>query len=240
MADDHFPVVGMIEGDGVVEPGIEALAIDAVDRIDRVGPGRLFGGQVQPPVANAGHGFGDFEKALLFASLAVGARQFELVDDDAREQLQSFQLRVAGARPGLGVDDAEGSKIVALLGGQGRSGVEANIRRARDQGIVREAGVQGGVFDDHHRMGTHGDGVGAKGLIARRLGHLQANLGLEPLPFFINQRNQRNGRGEEIAGQTRQPIDRRVGVGIQQAVGPQGVQPWRLPIIHAGSAKSLA
>ena len=59
------------------------------------------------------------------------------------------------------------------------------------------------------------DGVAAKGNVARSLGDADADLGFEPLPFFVHERDQGDGRLAYAGGEFRQVIKNLLGNGIE-------------------------
>lgn len=236
---DQLAVLRVVEGDRVVDIGIEGLPIDPVDIVHRVRPGDGAGGQVQAPMADAGHGLGDLEQALLFAGLPVGLGQFEFVNHDPRQQPQPLQRRVVGPGAWPVVEDAQRSQVMAVLGGQGGAGVEAQVGRARDQGIVDEARVGRGVLDHHDGLRPQLYGVTAKGLVARRFGGFDTHPGLEPQALLVDEGDHGDRGVEQVRGQASQSVDRRVRLGVQDAEGPQGVQPERLAIAHVSPRPSF-
>ena len=118
-----------------------AVAAQTEDPERLVRPGQVVGGDVDAPVADLGDALGQLQQALLLGRLAVGLGQLELIDDDAGQQLQALQLVVGRAGAGLVVDHAQRAEVVAVLRGQGRAGVEADVGRAGHQRVGGEAWI---------------------------------------------------------------------------------------------------
>ena len=134
---------------------------------------------------------------LLADPLGLGAQkpaqppQFHFSDDQIGEVAQLRLLGLVQGLAGLGIDQAEGAEAEAVAGDQRRTRVEADLRVAEDQRIVREAQVLGRVR--HLQYPVFHDRKLAEGVLARRLVDSQADLGLEPLPGRIDQGNQADG-----------------------------------------------
>ncbi len=101
---------------------------------------------------------------LKFARKAVLAALAALAV--AGEGSEVFEL-VWRELPRDGVDDAEGAGRGAVREPKRDAGVEADVRRAKHQGVVGRARVVEWIGDDEGFVGE--DGVGAEGLAAGRL-----------------------------------------------------------------------
>src|ERR1700722_3241715 len=107
--------------------------------------------------------------------------------------------------------------------------VRGDPRRARVEADIRGTGGERGgpkaiVFQ---RIGNleyfaPRDGVAAKGNVARRLGHFQPDVALEPLPRGINQRYGGNGSAANLRGETREVVEVSLGRQVEDVVAPQG------------------
>ena len=93
---------------------------------------------------------------------------------------------------------------VAILCGQRRSGIEPDVRRANDQGVVRKAFISAGIFNFQNLAIQNG--MGTERHITRCFTHLQPLMGLEPLPFRIYQGNQRHWHMQHLLRQLGKPL----------------------------------
>ena len=94
---------------------------------------------------------------------------------------------------------------VAVRSQQRGAGVEADAGIVQDQRIVGKAGVDEGI-GDHQNLVRLQDRVGTEGQVARGLRRRQPQTRLEPLPFLVNQRDERNGRAADLRGQERDVV----------------------------------
>ncbi len=156
--------------------------------------------------------------------------QIQLGHDLPGQQGQGLAL-VREQPSGLAVDDTQGAQGQAIVGDQGRPGVKADERIARDQRVAGEARVRAGVFD-HHDIGLP-DGVVAEGEVARRAADIDAHPGLEPLPVAVDEADQGNGHAQDLGSQLRQVIEGLFGGGVENTVASQGRQPAFLVIVRA-------
>ena len=84
---------------------------------------------------------------------------------------QDVELAIV-ERAGLAVDHAQRAEPAALPVAYREARVEADVRRADDERVVRESGVSEGVGDDQRFVGSH-DGVGAERRFSCGLGDVE-------------------------------------------------------------------
>jgi hypothetical protein len=68
------------------------------------------------------------------------------------------------------------------------------------------------------------DRMCAKGNVARRLGHFQADLRLEPLPVLIQERDQRDRHVADFGRESGEIVQGRLRRRVEHVVLPQGLQ----------------
>ncbi len=142
------------------------------------------------------------------AGQAVGRgklAQFQLVDHQLGKVRQNIQLGV-GQLARLGVDGTQGADVGAVLHLQRHPGVEPHMGRTHHQRVVGEPFIQKRVRNDEGCVLLNG--MGAKGIAARGLLHIQPDTRLEPLPIFIDERDQHDGHAQGRLGQPGDPVER--------------------------------
>lgn len=99
---------------------------------------------------------------------------------------------------------------------QRRAGVEAEPGRSGDEGIIGEAGIQSGVFDDQRSVLGHGHV--AEGAVPVALRDIGAELALEPDAVFFDEGHEGDRRVERGADNSGDPVEgffrRRVDNGV--------------------------
>ena len=195
--------VGHGPADELVRPGAERLGRGAVGGLDAaVGP------EGQDPL---GRVVDDRAQARLALPQAAGGLREpqggQLVLGPAGEVVQARELLLV-ERPRRPVDEAQGPHRPAV-GQQGPPRVEAHARLARHPGVVREALVARRVGDDERPLAQ--DRVGAERHRARRLGHVDADAGLEPLAVGVDERHERDRDAEERRGHARDAVEALLG-----------------------------
>src|SRR4051794_38800272 len=123
------------------------------------------------------------------------------------------------------VEHAQGPERQSVSGPQHGSGVEAQIRLTRDQGIGAEAEIEGGVRD--HEQPTMLDGLDADAHVERRLAHAQADLRLEPLPLLSHEADQRNRGRTDLGCDPGQVIKGGLGWAVEDVVAVEGCEAFR-------------
>jgi hypothetical protein len=155
------------------------------------------------------------------------AAQLDLGLDLLAEHPEHGALRV-GELTRTTIDDAKSAERGAVGGEQRLAGVEADRGRAGDERVAGEAGVDRGVGDLEALGLLLSDGVTAERDRARRLGGLEAEARLEPLPIVVDQTDQRNGRRTNLASQMHQIVKSSLGRRVQQPQPSQRVEPMLL------------
>jgi hypothetical protein len=117
---------------------------------------------------------------------------------------------------------------VTVRGAQRCTGVEADMRRASDQGIRGEARVEARVRDDQHVGRAGADRMVAEGPLPRRLPGLDAGTRLEPLARRVHQGHDRGRRPERVPGERHDPFEGGLLRRIQDRIAAQRGQPVRL------------
>jgi len=104
------------------------------------------------------------------------------------------------------------------------AGIETHMRLACHQRIAVEASILGDVLDFEKTVLENR--VGADRLLHRRLAHAKPDFRLEPLPAIVNQTDDRDRCLADIAGDLGNVVERGLGACIENAVGPQRLQPF--------------
>ena len=177
---------------------------------------------VEPPAHGPLGLFGPRQRALQLMQI-LGAEH--LILDLSRQHLED-RLLIHGQVPGRPVDDAQGSEAVALGRDQRDPGIEADVGGPGDEWVVRETLIDRGVPDDE-RLRPH-DGVGAEGHFARRLGRVQPDAGLEPLPEFVHQAHEGDRHAAQARGQRGQLVEPALRGRVEDRELTQGSQSRRL------------
>ena len=136
-------------------------------------------------------------------------------------QLHQHRRLLGAQLAALAVNDTQRAHPCPARQHQRRAGVEADARRPGHQRVVGKARVLGGIADLHQVVRR--DGVRAEGLVARCLVDAgQAHVGLEPLPFGVDQADQRDGHAADLGSQARQAVKDRLGRAVQHHQCTQG------------------
>ena len=148
--------------------------------------------------------------------------RLQFVDHDRGEFPDRAQVVVVG-RTRRGVDRAEGADVVPVGGAERNAEVEPDAGPTRDEGIVREPGVPGGVGNDE-RLALE-NGVGAERHVPARLPKPgQADAGLQPLPILAHEGDEGDGHAEGSGGEAGDPIEALLGLGSEGRVGAERVK----------------
>lgn len=123
---------------------------------------------------------------------------------------------------GLLAYDTKGSQLGAVRGGDRAAGVEPDPRVLHHEGIVDEAGVVGGVGNDHGIIAV--DGVPAERHVPRCLGCFETLAGLEPLTVLIDEADQRDQRVEETLGHPGDPVEALFGWRVEKTESMERAQ----------------
>ena len=166
---------------------------------------------------------GVIRRALEYASmqylagllLAQRLAEFELLYDLASQHAKRVDLNVTQAARDE-IDHAHGSERVARLGSQECAGVKAQVRRPRDQRIAVEARILGGVRHDQQVLLK--DRLGAEGRFERRLAYPEPDFGLEELPPFGDQVDDRNRGSADGGRQSRDVVEILLARGVEYIV----------------------
>ena len=153
------------------------------------------------------------------------AAKFENLDDDPRQVFQHDPfVGTEGAR--LQVDEVDRAEVETVLGSQRRARMESDSRLADDERVVAEARITRRVLA-HHDVATH-DGMGTERQLPRHLLDTDTVPRLEPLPGFVDQRNQGNRRPGPGRQHPRQGVEDRLGRHVEDPVARKGGDPLRL------------
>ena len=93
-------------------------------------------------------------------------------------------------------------------------GIEANVRRAHDQGMVAKGRIQQRIADDQGR--AFNDGMGTESQVARGLTIGQALLSHKPLPGAVDQGHQRDGDGQTAGGKADDALEFGIDRSVEQ------------------------
>ena len=152
---------------------------------------------------------------------AADPAQFQLPHHQVGHRLQLIELgTLKPAR--LLIDHAERAEVVAFGRTQGSTRIEADPGLLEHEWIGGEALIRTGV--GHHQHLIAGDGMGAEGHLARCFGGIQTMSRQKPLTITINQRHQGDRHVEHGARQLDDPIEMRIGRGVENAMAKQVAQ----------------
>jgi hypothetical protein len=121
------------------------------------------------------------------------------------------------------VDRAERAEGQTGLGGERHAGIGTDMRLARDQRIVGEARIGGGVLDHERRAFEHD--MAAERDVARSLGRVQPVSRLEPLAIPVDQRNEADRHAQPRGDERGDVVERGVGRRFEQTALVQGALP---------------
>ena len=152
----------------------------------------------------------------------------ELVLHPVREVAQ-HALLLGSERVRFGVEHAEGADGLPSRRVQRLARVEAEVRVADHERVVREALVAGRVGDDE--AGVLAGGDVAERLLARRLGG-QPDVRLAPLPVAVEQRDTHHRDGEELLREPGDPVEPRLRPGVDDPEAGQRALPRALCLLH--------
>ena len=128
--------------------------------------------------------------------------------------------------PGHAVHHAQRPQGVPRVVAQRRAGVEADVRVARDQRVVVEPRVRGGVGNDEHVRFE--DRVRAERGIPPAFRPRQAHPRLEPLAVGVDKADQGDWRPTHVRGEASRVVERLLGRRVQNVQPVQAAQPPRL------------
>src|SRR3569833_2805973 len=160
-----FP--GRLDAGGAHAVGHGLGALDVL--LQRV-PGALGVLHVAAPGAHAQHLLDRLE-------VLEGAAQLELSDHGMAQGLECLVL-IGAEMARLAVDHAQRAERMAVRHRQRRAGVEADVRRLRDERVAGETAIARGVLHDHDLVVE--DRVGAESDVERCLRSVDADIRLEP------------------------------------------------------------
>ncbi len=155
LVDDQSLVLRLVDVELGGDARFVGLGRQAVDGVESLRPGDVARLQVDRPVADAGHFLDQVEPVLLRLQFAGGlaalAGALGQGDHGRRlvgvlaEQGLAGAVEVVARRAFADGQDAEDNAV----GNQRDIGIEADLRRVEHGGFEEEAGVGGGVGDDH-------------------------------------------------------------------------------------------
>ena len=153
---------------------------------------------------------------------AGGLVQPQVREDDLG-QVAKLAHALGGERARHRVDDAERADPDAGPQRERQTRVEADAGLAAHHRVRGEARVARGVL--HHERLVGQDRVSAERHRARGAVQIRAALGLEPLPVFLDERDQRDGDREQVARQTADGVEVRLFGGVHDRQRAQGGEP---------------
>ncbi len=121
------------------------------------------------------------------------------------------------------VNDAKGAEGVAIGRDERGAGVEADFGVGNHKRVVGETFVLGGVRDDEQFLAR--DGMAAEGDVAGGFVDGDADLGFEPLAFFINEGDERDGGFTDAGGEFGEVVKNLFGNGVEDFVLPEHFEP---------------
>ncbi len=151
--------------------------------------------------------------------LAPRQAQVQFVDGDRRQFREALALFLGEAGARCRIDDAEGAHPMPILCDQRCPRIEADVRRAGDEGIVVKSGIERGI--EHAEDLARENGVGAERVLARYFGDVQSEARLGPLPVLVGEGHQGNRRVQHPGGQTGDPVEGLFRPGVENLVPPQ-------------------
>jgi hypothetical protein len=206
---------------GLAEQFIGGVAEQPADGLIDLEPA-AFGG-------DEGHADGRMREGIGEALLAQAKghhlpAQLQVRHDLARENFQGLLLCFGKLSRYL-VDHAEGAEGRIFRRGERCPGIKPNFGSVCDQRIFREPAVLRRIGNDKEMMLLQG--VGTKRHAARSLADLETHLGLEPLPPFVDEGNQRNRSSTNIRRHGGKVVEGLLGKRIQDGILLQRLQPSR-------------
>jgi hypothetical protein len=142
--------------------------------------------------------------------------QLEQVGNLAAEDAQRGELQI-GQMAGLAVEHAETAERGAFGGEERGAGVKADAVLGGDEWVVGETEVTRGVGHDHE-VERLVEGVGAEGLVARRLLRLHADAGLEPLAVAVDDGHESDGSAADLRGELGEIVETLIGSTVENVV----------------------
>jgi hypothetical protein len=126
-------------------------------------------------------------------------------------------------RSGLAVPDADRPDRLPSIGHERDASVEAQAWPARDERVVLEAWVLGGVLDDHDLVRLE-DRVPAERDLAIRLVQIHPDAGLDPLPVLVDERDPGHRLVRDRRGQIGQALEAVLRQRVEDVVGVEGLE----------------
>ncbi|WP_244477086.1 hypothetical protein [Methylobacterium sp. Leaf117] len=127
------------------------------------------------------------------SDLVPGLVQAQMGNHDVRKILKLPDL-LGGKGPPLGIHETQGSDANSLMQNEGRSGIEPDAERTRDQRVFRESRIGQCILDNEGIIRK--DRIVAECDVPRRLLDVDPAPSLEPLTILIHQRDE-GDRGRE-------------------------------------------
>ena len=110
----------------------------------------------------------------------------------------------------LGREDAYGAQRLAVRRDERHAGVEADARPVEDQGVVGEERIGGGI-GHHQALAPGAERVVAERPGARHPRGVDPDARLGPLPVLVHERDERDGRLEEVRRERRDLVELALG-----------------------------
>lgn len=148
--------------------------------------------------------------------------QFDRIAGKRGKVLEQAHIGLAEPIVRPGIEHRKGTDGMTVIRDNRRACVEANERRADDQRVVGETRLARGVEDDSGLPAF--DRMSAERDVALRLRNCQAHAGLEPLPSFVDERQDGHGTAKRSDGEPRQGIEGALGRRVEQSVAPQRIE----------------
>jgi hypothetical protein len=206
----------------------EDRRVGAEDAVHLVGPRPDARRDVERPAADAGDTlrFGQQDRGPLQGRRQLLAHthllaQFEVRDHLATERFEGLELLRAQVAHAA-IDHADRAHGATVRCDDRRTGIEADVGIAGDERVVGKALVFTGVPHDEHAVVE--DRVRAEGDFARRLAHIEADDGLEPLPIRIDEADDRDRHVADARRERHDVVVDLLGQGVEDVVPPQRLE----------------
>ncbi|MBC7579132.1 MAG: hypothetical protein H7312_17505 [Tardiphaga sp.] len=135
------------------------------------------------------------------------------------------------------IQHADGAERQIIRRRRQGASVKAYLRIAGYQRIAVETGIPRCVF--HFQIIVFKDAAGADRLLQRRLAQWRADRGLEPLPAFIDQADDRDQVLTDVAADSGDIVEGRFDRSVRIARGAQGSPPFGFVGVEGAGSGSL-
>ena len=157
-----------------------------------------------------------------------GIANLDLPHEMPSEGLERFPLLGLKALPGHRIYDAQRSESMAFPRRKRHARIEADTGLPQHVGARGKAGIGQGV--EHHQSFMLQDGMGAKNNIAGRFIEVEPDARLEPLAALVQQSDPGDGGVEDVAGESGNLVENRLGRRIHQCIITESLETFGLPL----------